>query len=1275
MRLAISKVTINNRASTVMRQKYIKYLIFTFLTIIFSGCMREVAYVLTPGLHNQFSYERKSPHSIKNKNDLTPIESTYDRYLPKNYFEKSKWSGYFIDNHSQEYFYLKLDLKNFSNEGKGVTYGSLKVYDHNHKLIDENDDIIVIRTRQGLFEVGPIRAWGLKNRNKSFYSFLIFRSQLKENNIYGNMYWTKNTSSEPKELGIYHLSRDDNYQLPIKHFKNKDIYATLDGNTLRNTYKQTNNSSIYLKVDIGSHQTYIDNMLIMNSSNKLITSSPDKTIRIWDIKTGKQKHKILGQITLEKEGKINSIAVSPKNGLLAVGGYFDGKTIASSFAIRIYDIKRGTIKQLLYGHKNSVTDLHFSDDGKYLYSIAYDSTIKIWSMENFKLLKSISFFDGYSIDGDYTKPLLEIMKRKKDTFIVASWSNKVATYSLKSSKLLHIYIQNYHVNSLAVNNSHIVVLGSNIHNKKKSSNKRSIVVLDHNLKLVRPILFEGFKVPLNVFYNKQDDILCIYTGEKIRLYNAKKNYKQQFEYSIRKINGISNVIFVNNNILAYADWTGGINLLNLRNLKLVKSFGNLKPNMYNKIAINSNIIQFKNYFSKKEKAFDILNRKFVDTNIIYKDLPKNYDNYYIYKHSINEQKKLYIKKKSFFGDKIVRYIQKRKMYGAVHYDYGFYKNLIISSGDGIISVFKLDGTLIAELTGHSSAVLKLALDGNKLISSDSSGIISLWDLSKIKLRPLKFKTLNEFPLAVQKQLIKEYPNKSVKFIYNELKKNNNPYAYSLYKVQILKPEISMYMTYDNEWVIWTSQGYFDTSQNGYKNIGFHQNRGYNKEAHWINIENLYDHFFRPDLVKMVLAGNDISRYTNGITYEEILKDPPPKVRIIKVNKKTPKNSKIIIRKNSVKLEFNISQIDNGGIGLIRVYEEGKLIETIGKGKVNRKGEDAQAILEQTKLDTLSKKRQKEYLVQLEKGLSKAVNSNLDTLDLVGPVMNSTTHNKEGIYTVRLPLKAGKNTLAVEAFNKTNTVLSVRESVNVYAKIKKRKPKIYAIVVGVNSFENTKLSQTLQYSENDAKTIAQKIKNATNYKTHVFLLLGKKATKKNIESVIAKIKKKAHLEDKILFYISTHGRAAHGQFYLAPQNNSISHNWINFEKLFQDIQSIAALDQIFIIDACESGQASDIVSSVYDAKASVLAKRSGVHVLMATTKGTYAFESSDPNIKHGVFTNKILQALDQKTTDVNHDGWISIVELSKKLQKSENDKEYQFPIIRNVGEDTYIKKVK
>ena len=63
------------------------------------------------------------------------------------------------------------------------------------------------------------------------------------------------------------------------------------------------------------------------------------------------------------------------------------------------------------------------------------------------------------------------------------------------------------------------------------------------------------------------------------------------------------------------------------------------------------------------------------------------------------------------------------------------------------------------------------------------------------------------------------------------------------------------------------------------------------------------------------------------------------------------------------------------------------------------------------------------------------------------------------------------------------------------------------------------------------------------------------------------------------------------------------------------------------------------------------------------------------VKNSVFTNKILKALKDKKTDTNKDSYISILELSKKLKEPSNSAEYQYPVIRNVGKDVKVEKLK
>ncbi|MBN2824754.1 MAG: caspase family protein [Campylobacterales bacterium] len=494
--------------------------------------------------------------------------------------------------------------------------------------------------------------------------------------------------------------------------------------------------------------------------------------------------------------------------------------------------------------------------------------------------------------------------------------------------------------------------------------------------------------------------------------------------------------------------------------------------------------------------------------------------------------------------------------------------------------------------------------------------------------------------------------------------------------------------------MWTEEGYFTSSPDGVQYLYFHLNQGYDKEALAIPMKSLYDHFFRPDLVKLKLSGDEAEyqKATKGMTYKEALSNPPPKITFERVdgqklNKTAFEYDKVTIKKRHAKLIFGIKEHDKGGIGLIRVYQEGKLIQTIGDGQVNKSAANVDTKLEQEKQDKVQKKKQDDHIITVAqanisssspKDFTRSIDINLSITDTIASTQTITTTNREGNYTIDLELVAGNNEIAIEAFNKTNTVASFRETMNIEANITKKEPKLYAIVVGINSFKENNEKWKLKYSKNDAQDIKKAIETKMNrlyQDINVTLLTDEKVTKESIIGTANSIAKQAKLEDTIVVYISTHGRASEGRLYLAPYNNGHRDNWIDFEKTFQTIQSIKALNQIFILDTCESGQANDIVSSVYDSRASVLARSSGVHMLLSTTKGTYAFESSDPNIKNGVFTYRILQTMQDKSSDSNKDGIISIVELSNKLKETQNNPDYQQPIIRNVGGDVGLIKIR
>ena len=91
--------------------------------------------------------------------------------------------------------------------------------------------------------------------------------------------------------------------------------------------------------------------IIISKSGDIISASHDKTIRVWDSKTSREKRKILGQIGIGKEGKIYAIALSPDEKFLAVGGNLTvTKASRKSNVIRIYNYKTGKLLKLLKSH-------------------------------------------------------------------------------------------------------------------------------------------------------------------------------------------------------------------------------------------------------------------------------------------------------------------------------------------------------------------------------------------------------------------------------------------------------------------------------------------------------------------------------------------------------------------------------------------------------------------------------------------------------------------------------------------------------------------------------------------------------------------------------------------------------------------------------------------------------------------------------------------------------------------------------------------------------------
>ena len=265
-----------------------------------------------------------------------------------------------------------------------------------------------------------------------------------------------------------------------------------------------------LKLDTLGHTGIIKDILVSKDRSEIISASDDKTIRVWDTQTGKEKRKILGSIGAGSEGKIFAIALSGDNRYLAVGGYLAGEELSDKTAIRIYNYKTGKLLRVLQSHTNVVYDLSFSSDDNYLVSGSADTTVKIWQTTNWQLQESIN---------SHTNDVYAVKMLKSENgydIYSAGFDNKVALHRFKLNRVEYInsYRANYNLDYLAINERDIATCGTG----------KEILIFDRELHLKQTLQSET--TPAGLAYSPNGESLVAGSRsdvnyEMVNIYDAK----------------------------------------------------------------------------------------------------------------------------------------------------------------------------------------------------------------------------------------------------------------------------------------------------------------------------------------------------------------------------------------------------------------------------------------------------------------------------------------------------------------------------------------------------------------------------------------------------------------------------------------------------------------------------------------------------------------------------------------------------------------------------------
>ena len=203
--------------------------------------------------------------------------------------------------------------------------------------------------------------------------------------------------------------------------------------------------------------------------------------------------------------------------------------------------------------------------------------------------------------------------------------------------------------------------------------------------------------------------------------------------------------------------------------------------------------------------------------------------------------------------------------------------------------------------------------------------------------------------------------------------------------------------------------------------------------------------------------------------------------------------------------------------------------------------------------------------------------------------------------------AGENEISITAFNKDNTVQGYMQTAKFNSTIKQEDANLYILSIGIDQYKDSTIN--LKYAVKDSTDIKEKLlKQAeTLYKPrniHHMILSDKDATKQNITNKITELSKMIKPNDSFILFVAGHGILLQNQYYMLTSEydgNVNDGTMISSNEIVEISKKIKSLSQLFIFDTCHAGGVDYIVSGLYDARMSVLAKDRASHICISQFK--------------------------------------------------------------------------
>lgn len=142
------------------------------------------------------------------------------------------------------------------------------------------------------------------------------------------------------------------------------------------------------------HEDKVNTVSFSPDGQILASGSDNKTVQVWDREGNRLD-------TLEHKDRVNSVQFSAKGRFLASAS---GKLVRVWEKKRIPNKKEELFQELLYPdpliHDDIVTEIYFSEDGRYVPSMTEDNSVKLWRVRNGESIKQFDNVNAVTFSPD-----------------------------------------------------------------------------------------------------------------------------------------------------------------------------------------------------------------------------------------------------------------------------------------------------------------------------------------------------------------------------------------------------------------------------------------------------------------------------------------------------------------------------------------------------------------------------------------------------------------------------------------------------------------------------------------------------------------------------------------------------------------------------------------------------------------------------------------------------------------------------------------------------------